>query len=145
VLGRVHLDEALEGNFFRQVGDGDRGLGGEQLVVLLNVRDVVELGDRPERAVFAVGAVVDRVVTPQALEEAPLRVVLVELTLADVDLVERDPRRILLDHAQGFDGIQHDGPSSIAVVHARRAPGGPQASVHGVHPNRQRAVTTDHV
>ena len=95
VLGRIHGDEhrRVHDLLFWHRGrrpQGDAFLRGELLVVLLHGHDVVELGHRPVRPELAFRAVVDRRLLAQALEEAPMGVLLKEVGVGDVDLFERD-------------------------------------------------------
>ena len=91
VLGRIHADEARPFHPFRRVVDPDAAEivgGGEHLMVHLDLHHVAVFGDRPIRPVRAVRRVMHRILAAQPLEIRIPRVVVVELRVADIDLVE---------------------------------------------------------
>jgi hypothetical protein len=94
VLRRIHADEVRRLKIGGPIRDDDACRGGEKLVMLLDLHDVVEFGDGPVGTEGAFWAVVHRVFGAQAREVGRMCVGLVELRLADVDLVERHARRI---------------------------------------------------
>jgi len=117
VLGRVHHDEHGQEETFLLIAEGDAAQGGFgriDAVVGVDMHDVFIFGHRPERAVFALLAVMDRVFTAQTLEIRPHRICPEELRVADVDLFKRDRvgvRNRLV--STGSQGITHDGVSIV--------------------------------
>ena len=93
VLGRVHGDEhrRVHDLLFRHRDrrpQGDAFFGGELVVVLLHGHDVVEFRHRPIGPELAFRAVVNRRLLAQALEEAPMGILLKKVGVGDVDLLK---------------------------------------------------------
>ena len=92
VVGRVEADEAGALVRFLPVADHDSaalGRRGEHLVVGVHSDNVLEAGDRPVGAEFAIGTVVDRVLLAQAFEPGAPGVGGEVADVADVELVQR--------------------------------------------------------
>jgi len=106
MIRRIEGDEAGPLAALGRIGDHDAAaprVRREHLVVGVHGDDVVEAGHRPVGAVFAVAAVVDRVLAPQPLEPGPVGVAGEQVHVGDVEILQR--RRIGLLPGVPGDGV----------------------------------------
>jgi len=114
VLGRIHGDEHRQHEVWLGIANGDAAqmrVTGEGLMVGVHRNDVVEPGDRPVGAPFAVGGVVDRVFLAQALEHRPEAIVPETGRITGIQLVQGRGPDLRAHGVQPVEAaIGHPGP-----------------------------------
>ncbi len=110
VPGRIHGDEHRRGEGVFLIADDDVAIGGKDPVVAVHRHDVVELGDRPVGAKGAVGAVVHRIVAPQAAEHFMMSAGGEQIGPAGVDPIQRHGPRIPRSLGAGRDSVHGNLP-----------------------------------
>ena len=116
----IHRDEARIVVARRHVADRDaaeRGVGGEDAVVGVDMHDVVVLGDRPIGLDRRIGAVMHRLFLAQPLEPGPQRVVLEQSWRTGMKILQRRRIGLFARGAQKLFLVGTDGGLDVHFDH----------------------------
>jgi hypothetical protein len=106
VPGSIHRDETGNFEFGRLVAQHDAARRGESLVIDFGHNNVLVSGHRPKRTYRTLLAVMFRRIAPQATEVRLPDVLLIQLGIADVDLIEWNffGKRCVIDFSLSVHG-----------------------------------------